>query len=59
MSIPINLNRARKERDKIKKRLQADENTVKYGRSKAERILEAAQNEKARRSLDLHRTEDE
>lgn len=58
MNAPINLNKARKASDKIKKHKQASENVAKYGRTKAERILEAAQNEQARRALDCHKFED-
>lgn len=59
MNAPINLNKARKARNNVKKRQQADENAVKHGRTKAERILEATQNHKARRALDSHKFEDE
>lgn len=55
---PINLNKARKARDRVKKRAQADENAVKFGRSKAERLAEEARNKTARTRLDLHRRED-
>jgi len=43
---PINLNKARKARAKIKNRAQADENAVFFGLSKAQR--EAARSEAAR-----------
>lgn len=59
MNTPISLNKARKALLKVRKRMQADENAVKYGRTKAERILEAAKNEKARRTLDGHEFEQE
>ena len=49
---PINLNRARKARAREEARLRADRNAVKHGRTKAERLLEAARSEKARRKLD-------
>ncbi len=55
---PINLNRARKARARAEARWRADANAVKFGRSKAERLLAAAQNEKAHRMLDLHQCED-
>ncbi len=56
---PINLNKARKARNKLKKRQEADENAVTFGRTKAQRILEATQNERVRKALDRHRIEDE
>ena len=59
MSKPINLNKARKSRDKVKKRRQADENAVKFGRTKAERDLEATRKSKAEAALDNHRIDDE
>ena len=48
----VNLNRARKALDRAKEKAQADANAAKHGRTKAERLLEAAQAEKARRALD-------
>ncbi len=59
MTTPINLNKARKARQSVKNRKQADENAVKFGRSKAERILDATRNDKARAAIDRHRFEDE
>ncbi len=54
MSQIINLNKARKARDKIKKRVQADENAVKFGRTKDQKHHEQMQAEKAERDLDGH-----
>ena len=48
----INLNKFRKARAKVEKQSQADENAVKFGRSKAQKALEAAQTEKSKRELD-------
>ncbi|MBJ3763989.1 DUF4169 family protein [Maribius pontilimi] len=56
---PINLNHARKDAERAKAKAQADENAVKHGRSKAERIAQAARCEKARRILDAHKFTDE
>ena len=47
-----NLNKARKARDRAAEKAQADANALKHGRSKAERLLEAAREEKARRTLE-------
>ena len=47
-----NLNKARKARDRAEEKAQADTNALKHGRTKAQRLLESAQAEKARRALD-------
>ena len=52
---PVNLRQVRKERARAEKRTAAGTNAAKHGRSKAERVLEAARGEKARRMLDQHR----
>jgi phage protein D len=49
---PVNLNKARKARDRAAAKAQADANALRHGRTKAQRLLEAAQTEKARRALD-------
>jgi phage protein D len=49
---PINLNKARKAQLRAAEKAQADANALKHGRTKAQRLLEAAQGEKARRALD-------
>jgi hypothetical protein len=58
MSNIINLNKARKSRSKETKQAQAAENTVKFGRTKAQKSLERARAEKARRDLDGAERED-
>jgi len=55
MAEPVNLNRIRKERERAQKRAEAEENALKFGRTKAERKLEAARAEKARRDLDAQK----
>ena len=52
MSNVTNLNQLRKTKARADKRAQADENAVKFGRTKAQKALEKAQAEKARRDLD-------
>jgi hypothetical protein len=47
-----NLNQFRKTKARADKRAKADENAVKFGRTKAQKALEKAQAEKARRDLD-------
>jgi Domain of unknown function (DUF4169) len=53
----INLNKARKARDKAKDRAKADGNAAAFGRSKSEKAAAMAIAEKARRSLDGHKKE--
>lgn len=56
MSQPVNLNKFRKSRAKIESQKRADENAVKFGRTKAEKELQTARKTKARRDLDGHDT---
>jgi hypothetical protein len=56
---PVNLNRVRKERARAEKKRDADASAVRFGRSKAERLLDVAREEKARLRLDAHRFEEE
>jgi len=58
MGKPVNLNRFRKEKARAGKKARADENAVKFGRSKAEKDLDRARADKARRDLDGHERED-
>jgi hypothetical protein len=55
----VNLRRARRAATRRRDATQAAENRLAHGRSKAERRLEEAQAEKARRELDAHRVETE
>ena len=55
---PINLNKVRKVRDRAADKAQADANAVKFGRSKAERLLDAARADKARSALDQAKFEE-
>ncbi|KPU84245.1 amidase [Marinosulfonomonas sp. PRT-SC04] len=50
----VNLNRARKTLAREDAKAQADANAVKFGRTKASRIAEAAQSDMARKMLDQH-----
>lgn len=54
----INLRAKRKETDRKAARAQADTNAAKFGRTKAERDLEAARAAKAARALDGHKRDD-
>ncbi len=55
----VNLNRIRKARDKAADKARADVNAVRHGRTKAERVVEAARAEAAVRRLDALKFEDE
>ena len=55
MAEVINLRSAKKQAARKAARLQGDENAVKFGRTKAERALEKARAEKAKRDLDGHK----
>jgi len=59
MADPINLNKFRKAKAKAGKAQQAQENRVKFGRTKIEKSLEQARADKARRETDAHRREDD
>ncbi len=55
----VNLKRARKDRARTDKERQAAENRVRFGRTKAERSIEAADAEKKFRELEGHRRADQ
>jgi len=52
MANPINLNQFRKAKARADKKARADENAVKFGRTKAQKQLERTVSEKAKRDLD-------
>ena len=58
MAEPVNLNRFRKEKARAEKKARADQNAVKFGRSKAEKELDRARTEKAKRDLDGHKADE-
>lgn len=55
----VNLNRARKTLARNEAKVQADANALKFGRTKAARIAEAAQSDMARKMLDQHELNEE
>ncbi|MGR3505706.1 MAG: DUF4169 family protein [Paracoccaceae bacterium] len=55
MSTPVNLNRVRKDKARAEAKARADENAVKFGRSKADKDLEKAKAAQMQRVLDAHR----
>lgn len=52
MSKVVNLNRFRKQKARMAAQQQAAENRLRFGRSKAEKALDTAAGEEARRRLD-------
>ena len=58
MSEPINLNKARKARDKAAAKTQAAQNRVKFGRAKGERAADKLEAERAQRELEGKKRED-
>lgn len=56
---PVNLNQARKTRARAEAKAKADQNAIRFGRTKAERVLDAAKNEKAKNRLSQLKFEDE
>ena len=52
MSNVVNLNKARKARDRDRAREQARENRVRFGRTKADKDLENAESQKSEQALD-------
>jgi hypothetical protein len=55
---PINLNKARKAREKAAAKVQAAENRVRFGRTKAEKTVSKLEAERARRTLEGKKRED-
>lgn len=58
MAEPVNLNRFRKAKARADKKARADENAVKFGRTKGEKQRDRSTADKARRDLDGHRRDD-
>ena len=55
MTQPVNLNRVRKQKARADKKARADENSVRFGRSKVEKQQDSARTTKAERDLDGHK----
>jgi hypothetical protein len=58
MTEPINLNKARKIRDRAQSKVQAAENRVRFGRTKGEKAVSKLEAERAARAHDQARRED-
>jgi hypothetical protein len=56
---PVNLNRVRKQKARAADKARADENSARFGRTKAQKALERAQADKARAMLDQHRRDED
>ncbi|MES0861306.1 DUF4169 family protein [Ruegeria sp. SCPT10] len=54
MGKPVNLNRYRKEKARAEKKARADQNSVSFGRSKAEKDVLKLRQDKQKRDLDNH-----
>lgn len=54
MSKVVNLNQFRKTKAREDQRRKGDENAAKFGRSKAEKAAQKAQDDKSKRDLDGH-----
>jgi hypothetical protein len=54
----VSLKAARKALSRAEAKAEADANAARFGRTKAERVLEAARQEQARRRLDQHRLDE-
>ncbi len=50
----VNLRQRRKAADRAAARAKADQNAARHGRSRAEKELDRARTEKAKRDLDAH-----
>jgi hypothetical protein len=57
MATVINLNKARKQKLRADAEKQATENRVKFGRTKAQKLRDAAEADEASRKLDLLKRE--
>ena len=55
---PINLNKARKARAQAAERAQAQQNRVRFGRTKAEKTISKLEAERQRRAHDQAKRED-
>ena len=55
MSEIFNLNKARKARARTDKKVRAEANAVKFGRTKAEKSLDKAKADQARLDIDAHK----
>lgn len=57
MSSPLSLNKARKDRDRSARKSQADQNSVKFGQTRAQKDALKARAEQISRNLEGHKRE--
>lgn len=55
MTTPVNLNKVRKEQARAEKRARADQNAIRFGRTKAEKQAVKRAQDKAKSHLDGHK----
>ncbi|MBU3035223.1 FIG01031222: hypothetical protein [Tritonibacter mobilis] len=58
MAKPVNLNRFRKEKARAEKKARADQNAVKFGRTKDQKDLDKAAKRITKDRLDGHKIDD-
>jgi len=58
MTTPVNLNKVRKAKARTKAKAIADQNAVRFGQTKSDKLRAATLNEKAARKLSEHKRED-
>ena len=56
---PVNLTQARKSKNRAETKAKADENAIRFGRTKAQKVLEATQAQQASARLDQLKFEDD
>jgi hypothetical protein len=56
---PVNLNRVRKQKARAAQKARADENAVRFGRTRAQKAQEQAEADKTRTTLDQHRRDED
>ena len=57
MTAPINLNKARKDRDRSARKSQADGNAARFGQTKAQKEALKARAQQIARNLEAHKRE--
>jgi hypothetical protein len=57
MSAPINLNKARKEKNRASRKVRADENSVKFGQTKAQKDAQKTSADNVTRAFEAHKRE--
>ncbi len=58
MAEPVNLNRFKKQKARADKLVRADQNAVKFGRTKVEKTADQTTADKAKRHVDDHKRGD-